>query len=377
MTMASHYSLSAQAYVDTLQQFVVTSAEQPSMREALAERGEQLCRMSALLTRAAEAQLSDPNPAVRARTCIQLLAQALTDLEASSYLLEAAKDEELGAAGEDRQASPFQVGPERIAALLGQMEQLARATTREEVAPTDLLTARVELSNAVVDALQLISDRAGRTGQRALAGLLGLGAAEVLQAAGLVGKDIAEALGQAEKLTRLYNAFRDLAVQSYDSLLVLLGRQLANAAAKKVLEWLEEAREGAVFGHLLEQFYETVSTARLLRETVNASEAELPRFITSIDTIDRLSESYHQQANLIDKVHQALAFLGTLPMAILPQSVLLLAAAYLLLGGYAVFCGADYVDAPQLRILNRVPGVRQIVLSNLAPLDPVAPSLAQ
>jgi hypothetical protein len=42
-----------------------------------------------------------------------------------------------------------------------------------------------------------------------------------------------------------------------------------------------------------------------------------------------------------------------------------MAAAYLIITGYAVLAGADYVDAARLKILNRVPGVRQVVETSL------------
>ncbi len=98
-----------------------------------------------------------------------------------------------------------------------------------------------------MDALTLISERAARTGQTALGSLLGLGMAEVVQAAGVVGKDIAEMLGQGARIGRLYDAFRRLAIQSYDSVFVLLGRQLAGVAARSVLDWLDRLRQGEVF----------------------------------------------------------------------------------------------------------------------------------
>jgi hypothetical protein len=39
----------------------------------------------------------------------------------------------------------------------------------------------------------------------------------------------------------------------------------------------------------------------------------------------------------------------------------LMAAAYSAILGYAVLVGADYVDAERVKLLNRVPGVRQVV----------------
>jgi hypothetical protein len=57
---------------------------------------------------------------------------------------------------------------------------------------------------------------------------------------------------------------------------------------------------------------------------------------------------------------------GGISAAALPASKLVMAAAYLVLGIYIVLAGGDYVDAPHLQFLNRVPGVRQVVEVRLA-----------
>jgi hypothetical protein len=44
----------------------------------------------------------------------------------------------------------------------------------------------------------------------------------------------------------------------------------------------------------------------------------------------------------------------------------LMAAAYSAILGYAVLVGADYVDAERVKLLNRVPGVRQVVEQSLS-----------
>ena len=55
---------------------------------------------------------------------------------------------------------------------------------------------------------------------------------------------------------------------------------------------------------------------------------------------------------------------GAAALAI-PQAAVLLAAAYIAITGYAVLAGADYVDAERAKLLNRVPGVRQVVEQSL------------
>jgi hypothetical protein len=212
----------------------------------------------------------------------------------------------------------------------------------------------------VTDTLVFISERAGSSGQSALGGLLGIGVAEVMEAAAIVGKDIAEALGQAEKVGRLFDAFRKFALESHSSLLVLLGQQLAQRAAKMVLEWLNSLRSGELFGKLLERLYKTQATEEQVSQLIADSAADLQAFLTTIQGVDGLNVAFKRQSELAEKIQRALAFFGTLPMAVLPQPRVFVASAYIMLGAYVVLCGADYVDATEFRPLDRVPGVRRL-----------------
>jgi hypothetical protein len=226
--------------------------------------------------------------------------------------------------------------------------------------------ARMQLSHTVTDALTLILDRASKTTQKALGGVLGLGVAELAQAAGLVGIDIARELGQAEIVTRLYSLFREFVINSYNSILSLLGQQVAQAVSEQVLEWVNEIRYGRLFSELLEMLYQTKQTSEQLDQVVNDSSVNLEKFITAIEGVDGLNDRFGQQVDLIDKLLKGVRFLGAVSIAILPLSRLLVAAVYILLGGYVVLSGADYVDAQKLTLVARVPGVREIVESNLA-----------
>ncbi len=179
----------------------------------LAVKAEQLASLSANLTRATTAQLADADPAARVQASTSLLAKALTDLEISAYLLQVAQDEEeqiaptRGESIERGVAAPTDI-EENLSFLLGREEAVTRTSERSVTAlPADLPSARTRLSQTIEDALDLIQERAARTGQAAISGLLTLGVGEIAYAVGVVGMDIAQALGQAEKVTRLYNLF--------------------------------------------------------------------------------------------------------------------------------------------------------------------------
>jgi hypothetical protein len=343
----------------------------PASPDELAEQAERLAPLSAELTRAAAAGLADADPAVRAQSSTQLLAKALTDLEIGLYLLQAAEDEEYqiawtGGPGTERSRGGLGATDEHLNLLLGVGGAGPGEIERGGNVPRDVPTARVMLSDSIADALDLISERASKTGQAALGGLLGLGVAEVAQAAGAVGMDLAQALGQADKVTRLYNLFRDFALKAYDSLVALLGQQLARTAAQQVVEWFEQVKEGEQFGKLLERLYETDQTRRDLGRLVDGSQAGLDSLMTAIQRVDGLDAAFGQQADLSAKLLRGLKVLSLVPATALPQGRLLMAAAYVVLGAYVVLAGGDYVDARRLERLGRVPGVRQVVETHLA-----------
>jgi len=343
----------------------------PTSPQDLAQQAESLSPVSASLTQALAVQQSEADPTVRFQASVKLLAKALTDLEISAYLYQAAEYKEDGTIWSNNQSgerSAADLGSieENLQVILGKKEVRSQIVERGETEITDLPTARIELSNTVVDTLDLILKRASKTGQSALTRVMSLSVAELAQAVGFIGRDIAGVLGQSENVTRLYNAFRDLFKRAYESVIELLGRQLAEIAGQQVLEWIQELKEGASLIEILERFYQTEQTAQNLQELANSITANLEQFITAIQNVSGLDAAYRQQINWAEKVLQGLKWFGTLSAAALPQGELLIAALCITLGGYVILVGADYVDSPNLTLLDCVPGVRHIVEIHLA-----------
>jgi hypothetical protein len=203
-------------------------------------------------------------------------------------------------------------------------------------------------------------------GQSALSGLVGIGATELINAAGAVSMDIAEALGQAEKATKLYELFRTYVTNAVESLIALVGRPALEAATNQALEWVNELKEGKLFGEMLIRLYGTSQTVEQLRLEIAASQAGLERFVAAIQDVDKLDSAFLQQIKLAEKLLQGMRFVGGISPAALPASKLILAGVYMVLGVYIVAAGGDYVDSPRLQFLDRVPGVRQVVEVRLA-----------
>lgn len=339
----------------------------PAEPASLADEAEQLADVSSKLNEAAIERLSDTDPAVRAETEVALLAKALTDLELSAYLYRAAADEELGqpaaSRGEERAAAPH-LG-EHLADLLPGAAARPRALDRGAGSPADIPSARAALAREVEDTLELVQARAVKAGQAALGSLASLGAAELAQAAGVVGMSLAGALGQAEKVTRLYQLFRSFALGAYNSVLALLGPSIAESAAKEVVAWVGAVAQGEHLEALLTRLYETGETAQDLRRLAEGSGAELAAFTAAIEGLGALGEQFSRRMKLTEQLLRGLRLLSGVPTAALPAARLLFAAAFVALAAYAVLAGADYVDSRRIRLLDRVPGVRRVVEARL------------
>ena len=166
-------------------------------------------------------------------------------------------------------------------------------------------------------------------------------------------------------MTRLFALVRDYAPSAYNALVALLGPAVAQSAAQQVLAWVNDVAGGEQFRKLLAQFYETKQTAEHLDTVVTGSQADLSKFAIAIQDVDGLSTGFRQQLDLVDKLLRGFRLVGGAAAVAIPQATVLLAAAYIVITGYAVLAGADYVDAERIKLLNRVPGVRQVVEGSL------------
>ncbi|MFN2183453.1 MAG: hypothetical protein ACK2UU_05650 [Anaerolineae bacterium] len=380
MSSSSAFAETARAYADGVRVlFAPTGAPAgerggrgPISYDDLAVQAEDLAPVSEQFTREAEARLEDEDPMARIQASTSLLAKAISDLQISAYLLEAAMEQdeeyEFAAVETERQRGLPGLGPDEdlLGLITGELQTLAPAVDRGRSTLGSVPDARVELSKSVDDAVDLISNRAGKVGQSALGGLVSIGATELISAAGIVGMDIAEALGQAEAVTRLYTLVRGYISGAIESLIALVGRPALEAATDQALGWIDEMKEGKLFGDLLLKAYGTDQIIEELHLRIAGSQAGLEQFVAAIQDVDKLDSAFHQQIKLAEKLLKGLRFVGGISVATLPASKVVMAAVYLVLGIYIVLAGGDYVDAPRLQFLNRVPGVRQVVEVRLA-----------
>lgn len=378
MELETPYLAIAQEYAENVRALFATTGAPtgergesgPGSPEALAAQAEKLMRLSSALTAEAEKGLAaDADSGIRVKASTQLLAKAMTDLQISAHLLQAAADEEemipwIESRASERSISDAGSTDEFLQILVGETS-IALSDERSIEQPNDIASARIVLSQTIEDTLVLISERTSKSGQSAVVGLLGIGLGEVGQAAGLLGQNIAQVFGQADKLSHLYRLVRDFAVKAYESVIALLGPSVAKIAGQQVMNWISEVKEAKFFGSLLEKMYQTKQTQAALLPLVKESGADRLKFVTAIEEIEKLGQDCARQTALVDKLLKGIKFLGAVPVALLPYGGLLMAAIYVSICGYVVFNGADYVDAESVKFLDRVAGVRQVVMANL------------
>lgn len=347
-----------------------------SSSEELADRAESLLPVSADLMGAAATRLGDADPDVRADAEMKMLAKAATDLAVASLLLDVVEGGRPAAADRAVRGSTSGV-EENLAALLSPPSALASnfaAADRSSAASAeDVDAARADALTQVNDTLALISQRAAKSGQGALGGLIGIGAAQVAGAIGQAGQGLANVLGVGESISRWYQLIRSYAVNAYETVIALLG-SAAQTVSQMVIGWVNdltdkwtgELKGGKLLGKWLEALYETEATKTAVGELAARSGADPEKFAAVAEEGRRLRESYAQRIKWADKVLEWVPRLSGPVMLALPHGTLIVAALYVALGGYVIVTGADYVDAPRLKFLNRVSGVRQSAEGSLS-----------
>jgi len=340
----------------------------PKSYDEIADQAENLLPDSEKLTQLTVDQLSDSDTETCTQASIKLMAKALIDLEVSAYLLKVAVEEEKqmkwsGGQGTERSRSGLGRIEDHLSILVGKDKPGYDMADRTGL--RDIHSARSVLSNSVNDALTLILKRAAKAGQTAAAGIMGLGLGELAEIAGAVCMDIAGVFGQAEKVTRLYNLFRNFVKNVYDSLTALIGQPMLQEASKKFLEWLDKLNNEENISTLIENLYKTKQTRLEISPIISESQAEMDKYVSAINGVNSLNDKYQKQIKLAEKLLNGLKYLGGVASSALPQGKLLSASLYTILGAYIILVGADYVDSPELRLLDRVPGVRHIVENNL------------
>lgn len=334
-------------------------------------QAKQLLRTSSALTQSAVERLSSGSPQDRIETQMQLLAKALTDLAVSQQLLDSAEDERSGItpqiAGASRTAALFEVDTylKVLVNGFGARSRFSTSAERAAAPAMDVSSAKYGLNDALNDTLATVLDQTAVQGQAAFRGLVSIGLFNLAKAASVVGADIAKYLGYDEQVSELYGLVNEYVGRAHETILSLLGRELSSIAVDKALDFFNSLKDGSLLGELLEKLYETRKTRDEMVKLVQASDAELPNYNKAIEGLDTLSTQFKEIMDFVGKLIKGLKFVGMIPAATMPQAQLVMSASHAVLFTYIILAGADFADSQRIKMLNRVPGVRDLITANL------------
>jgi hypothetical protein len=338
----------------------------PASPEEIEARAREVLGLSNELASVERDRLKAADPKERALAAQHLLAKAATELQIGAYLREAG-DDEAARAPPSRQSLTERSGGTRA----NVSEYLKIILADEPATPPSVSRAGAEIINkkqlteSAGGACDLIAKRAGETAKNALDGLMGVGLAEIGQAAGAVASVVAGSLGADGVLSRLYALCRDFVKNVFDSVVSLIGDQLAKMIGDKAVEWIKDVKDQHLFADWLAKAYGVEAIKTDLGVAIDKSQAEPSRFSAAEADLDQLTDRFDRDMNLTDKLIGGLGWLRWLPGASGPQGLLIRGAAYLLLIAWAVLDGGDYLDSRNLDLIKRVPGVPSVVATRI------------
>jgi hypothetical protein len=369
------YQAAAAAYADELRTlFAPEPAESRSAElhaasaDTLADRADRLANRSAELLDQTTLFLSDEDPNVRLGAEQSLLAQAVASLRVAEGLMAAEvaeQDVETRSAAAPSESAGFD---DLLALLETPLDSLGGDAAAEPALTRGTLEAsRDELIAAASDAIDQVLDGVGSFGKDAIAGLLGLDTALLKQAAQLISGELAELVAKlGEQASLLVSKAVKFLLQTYDSLLAALGQDAASALRQQVADWLEQIQQGDSVAQLIGAALQADAVRTQVADLVAASQASAEVLGQTEASVEALPGSFNARTKLAGQILAGIAVLKRIPATRLPMVEVATAAVYIGLLGFVVYTGSDYVDAPRLERIGRVPGVLQVVEAGVA-----------
>lgn len=338
--------------------------------EELARRAEQLQALAAALNQETIAYLGADDADVRLGAEQHLLAQAAANLQVADGLLAAAATAgEIEAPPPTRGPQPAPLAFDPLLAIL----QTPLAETGASVRPAGQPTrgtpsaSRDELLATAGEVFEDVLGSTGRFARDVLAGIVGLDPALLKQAAGMVSKELGELVQHlGDQASRLLAKAVAFIVQAYDNLLAALGQDATSQMRRQVAEWLDRLQEGEALSTLLGHLFEVSKAQQRVQAAVAGSDASAVVLGQTQQAVAALPAGFAARTKLCSQLLAALGLLKHIAATRLPMVEAATAALYVALLGFVVFVGGDYVDAPRLERINRIPGVVHVVETGLA-----------
>ena len=337
-------------------------------QDELADRADTLVAQSATLIEQTTTYLQADDMATRLGAEQSLLAQAAASLRAADGLLALADEgdsEATRSAGAPRQPTGFD---DLLAMIDGSLDEMgARVEPQPEMTRGGASTTPGELIETTSETMEQVVATVGTFTRGTVASLVGLDPALLKQAAGMLGSELAAAVTKlGENVSRLVSKAVAFIVQAYDSLLAALGQDAASALRQQAAQWVEDLQQGEALTELAGALYQTDDTKARVARLVEDSGAPGPVLGKTQADVEALSPGFESRIKLAGQIRAGLGLLKFIPAAKGPLE-LATGVLYLALLGYVIVAGADYVDAPRLARIGRVPGVLETVQAGLVP----------
>ena len=351
-----------------------TTRAKAAKPRTLKARAKKLEPISERLTRAAARKLESRKTSTRLQGEAQLLAKAATDLQIGAHLLNvASRRAKTSSAQPQSQADEKPIllpasAESNFRIIYGLSARKERALDGEDIVLTDRASALDELQKRVVVALDEMSDRCVNVAWLSVDGVSAIGVTKLLQSTETVVVDIASLFGAGEQATGLIKTATDFVAQAYQAIRAVMGYRALDMAMDKMAAWLRqiERHPRETIGQLIERLLETARTKKELVALVAKSNAPMQKLGRGVKSATRLNQEHKVRMDLAWKLERGLRVVSIFSIAALPQAQVALAFGYLLIGAYAVFTTADYVDAPKLKRINRISGIRTAMSRALA-----------
>lgn len=351
-----------------------TARAKTAKPRTLKARAKKLGPISEKLTRAAARKLESRKTSTRLQAEAQLLAKAATDLQIGAHLLNAASRRAKSPSAQpqpqtDEKPILLPASAEaNFRIIYGLSARKERALDGEAIVLTDRASALAELQKRVVAALDEMSARCVNVAWLSVDGVSAIGVTKLLQSAETVVVDVAALFGAGEQASGLIKTATDFVAQAYQAIRAVMGYRALDMAIDKMAAWLRqiERHPRETIGQLIERLLETARTKKELVALAAKSDAPMQKLGAGVKSVTRLDQEHKVRMDLAWKLERGLRVVSIFSIAALPQAQVALAFGYLLIGAYAVFTTADYVDAPKLKRINRISGIRTAMSRALA-----------
>ncbi len=336
-----------------------------------ADRGRLLVERSSELGLVLAERLSTTDLDERNLASLKLIAAATVDLHVATELMVSPDADNAGRAtrGTERTISIPRDVREILDAPLGDGVSGLLPATRAAV-PADPGAARKALEQAIQEFVADIPKNSAEILQRSVIGTATLGV-PVLSAA--AGDAVSQVL--AHMPTSLSHAIKQAAGLVLEAIKKLraafgFGQDQEDQARVKVAGWfkeLEDNRDTATA--LLDTVFETkrVTDATMTAVRDAPDYVEAAQFNQATEDLKKLIGADGKTKDMLTLALRGIGLAATPLLGLSPWGPLAVAAAYVAIGGYAVYSGADYLDtywSPDW--LDHVDGLRKTVTSALA-----------